>query len=743
MGDSPMNERMQMNQRMTSALRAAAAACCVALGAPALAEGDNGALTAESPDGACKVTFSIDGKGRPSYALEYKGKIVIEKSQMGFDLRGGTPLREGFAVVGTETSEFHEKWKPVWGEESEISDDHNELLVRLEQKGSKRKMNIRFRAFDDGLGFRYEFPVQREMGHFVIGEERTGFRLPCDATAWWIPEDYYTQEYNYIKSRVSEIPELFKKHGAMNYRGVSDKRNFPKEPGVQTALMLKYDNGLYVNIHEAACIDYATMHLRYAGNGGRETGKGDFAFESRLTPDAIGDKGRLYTPCNSPWRTVIVGEKGADILASRITLNLNEPCKIKDTSWIRPMKYVGVWWEMITGRSAWSYTGDFSAVRLGVTDYSKAKPHGRHGATTEHVMKYIDFAAAHGMGGVLVEGWNVGWEDWSGKKKFYVFDFVTPYPDFDLPKLRDYAKSKGVELVMHHETSSSTLNYERHLDKAYRFMVANNYHRVKSGYVGEILPAGDLHYSQSMNNHYLYCIKKAAEYKIMVNAHEATRPTGICRTWPNWIGNESARGTEYEAFHHNEPGHTTILPFTRLVGGPMDYTPGIFETQIKRGSSRHKGKGEKWLSSTIAGQLALYVTMYSPMPMAADLVENYETRLDAFKFIEDVACDWDRSIYIEAEPGEVVTVVRKAKGSDDWFAGSKTNEKARDTKLVCDFLDAGRTYEATIYADAPDAVLRTPTSKHYVITKRDVAKGDVLDMRSAPGGGWAISFKAK
>ena len=683
-------------------------------------------IQAASPNGVCKVTFSLDDQGRPTYAFDFKDKCVIERSRMGFDLkgRGEKGLKDGFAVAGTDTSSFNETWKPVWGEESEIRDRHNELLVKLEQKETGRFMNIRFRVFDDGLGFRYEFPQQRKLGCFTIAEERTDFRLPCDATAWWIPEDYYTQEYNYIKSLLSEIPELFKKHGAMNYRKVGDKRNFPKEPGVQTAVQLKYGGGLYVNIHEASCIDYSTMHLRLDGQG----------FQSRLTPDAINDKGRLVTPCTSPWRTVIVGEKGADILASRITLNLNEPCKIADTSWIKPMKYVGVWWEIITGRSAMSYTSDFSAVKLGVTDYSKAKPHGRHGATTEHVMKYIDFAAAHKMGGVLVEGWNIGWEDWFCKKKDYVFDFVTPYPDFDLPKLRDYAKSKGVELVMNHETAGSTRNYERHLEKAYQFMVDNNYHRVKAGYVGEIQPVGELHYSQPMNNHYLYCITKAADYKIMVYAHEATRPTGICRTWPNWIGNESARGTEYESFGVNNPSHTTILPFTRLVGGPMDYTPGIFEPHVK---------GEKWLSTTLAGQLALYVTLYSPMPMAADLVENYEPHLDAFKFIEDVACDWDKSIYVEAEPGEVVTVVRKAKGSNDWFAGSKTNEGPHETKLACDFLDAGRTYQADIYADAPDAVLRTPTSANYVITHQTVTKDSVLNLRSAPGGGWAIAFKAK
>lgn len=691
-------------------------------------DGGGGVLSAESPNGVCMAVFSLDDSGRPTYELSFKGETVITRSRMGFDLKGAKPLKEGFSVLDSATSAFDETWKPVWGEESEIRDRHNELLVRLEQKSTGRRMDIRFRVFDDGLGFRYEFPVQKKLGCFTVAEERTDFTIPCDATAWWIPEDYYTQEYNYIRSRISEIPALFKERGAMNYKAVSDKRNFPKEPGVQTAVQLKYGSGLYVNIHEAACIDYPTMHLRVASCGGSGA-----SLQSRLTPDAIGDKGRLVAPCTSPWRTVIVGEKGADILASRITLNLNEPCRIEDTSWIKPMKYVGVWWEMITGRSKWSYTDELPAVRLGVTDYSKVKPHGRHGATTEHVMKYIDFAAAHGIGGVLVEGWNIGWEDWAGKKKFDVFDFVTPYPDFDLPKLRDYARSNGVELVMHHETSSSTLNYERRLDEAYRFMSENGYHRVKSGYVGEIQPVGDLHYSQSMNSHYLYCIEKAAEYRIMVNAHEATRPTGICRTWPNWIGNESARGTEYESFKSNAPGHTTILPFTRLVGGPMDYTPGIFETEIKRG---------KWLSSTLAGQLALYVTMYSPMPMAADLIENYETRLDAFKFIEDVACDWDRSVYIEAEPGEVVTIARKAKGSDDWFAGSKCNEVGHETRLRCDFLDEGRTYEATIYADAPDARLRTPTSKHYVITKMEVSRDSVLDLRSAPGGGWAISFKA-
>ena len=725
---------MKGNGKMKHAMarmRAAVVVCCAIVGAAAPAGNDfNNVLTASSPKGVCKLTFSLDDGGRPTYALDFRGQTVIMRSRMGLDLKGHRErgLKDGFTVVGSKKSSFNETWKPVWGEESVIRDNHVELFVKLEQKDTGRFMNIRFRVFDDGLGFRYEFPEQKRLGCFTIAEERTDFTIPCNAKAWWIPEDYYTQEYNYIVSRLNEVPELFKRHGGMN-RGSVSNANYPGSAGVQTAVQLKYDNGLYVNIHEAACIDYATMHLRIQGADEK-----DASFQSRLTPDADGDKGRLVAPCTSPWRTVIVGKKGTDILASRITLNLNEPCKIADTSWIKPMKYVGVWWEMITGRSEWSYTSDLPAVKLGVTDYSKVKPHGRHGANTEHVKKYIDFAAAHKIGGVLVEGWNVGWEDWFGKKKFDVFDFVTPYPDFDLPRLRNYAKSKGVELVMHHETSGSTLNYERRLDEAYQFMVDNNYHRVKSGYVGELLPAGDLHYSQSMNNHYLYCIEKAAKYKVMVNAHEATRPTGICRTWPNWIGNESARGTEYEAFQDNSPAHTTILPFTRLVGGPMDYTPGIFETHIN---------GRKWLSSTLAGQLALYVTMYSPMPMAADLVENYEPRLDAFKFIEDVPCDWDRSVYIEAEPGEFVTIARKAKGSDDWFAGSKCNENGHETKLTCDFLDAGRTYAATIYADAPDAKLHTPTSKKYVITRKNVTKGAVLALRAAPGGGWAISFKAK
>ncbi|MBT8310619.1 MAG: glycoside hydrolase family 97 protein, partial [Flavobacteriaceae bacterium] len=602
-----------------------------------------------SPDENLKMQFSLLEDGTPTYTLNFKNQEVIKSSKLGLELKNDDKsLLDGFSITSTETSSIEENWVPVWGEESKIENHFNGLAITLNQKSTNRKMIIRFRLFDSGLGFRYEFPVQDNLGHFVIKEERTQFAMAGDHTAFWIPGDYDTQEYDYTESRLSEIRGLLRGSITDNL-----SQTFISDTAVQTSLMLKTDSGLYINLHEAALIDYSTMHLVLDDE--------NMVFESWLTPDANGDKGYIVAPAQTPWRTIIVSDDARDILASRITYNLNEPCEIDDTSWIKPMKYIGVWWEMITNKSSWSYTDDYKAVKLGVTDFSKAKPNGRHGATTENVKRHIDFAAKHGFDGVLVEGWNIGWEDWFGHSKDYVFDFLTPYPDFDLEGVRDYAKSKGVEMIMHHETSGSTRNYERHMDEAYQFMKDNGYNAVKSGYVGNMLPRGENHYNQWMVNHYQYAIEKAADYKVMVNAHEAVRPTGVGRTWPNLIANESARGTEYQAFGGSKPNHVTVLPFTRLLGGPMDYTPGIFEMDVYNGSH---------VNSTIANQLALYVTMYSPLQMAADFPENYERFLDAFQFIKDVALDWDESKYIEAEPGYYLTIARKAKGTNDWYVGN-------------------------------------------------------------------------
>jgi alpha-glucosidase len=607
----------------------------------------------------------------------------------------------------------------------DIRNHYNELAVTLNQPRTNRQIVIRFRLFDDGLGFRYEFPQQQNLIYFAIKEEHSQFAMTGDHTAIWIPGDYDTQEYDYTTSRLSEI------RGLMSKAITPNSSQTPFSPtGVQTALMLKTNEGLYINLHEAALINYACMHLNLDDR--------NFVFESWLTPDANGTKGHLQAPCVSPWRTIIVSNDARDILASNMTLNLNEPCKIEDTSWIKPVKYVGVWWEMITGAKDWAYTNDLPSVQLGVTDYSKVKPSGRHGATNQHVKEYIDFAAQHGFDGVLVEGWNIGWEDWFGKSKDYVFDFVTPYPDFNVQEIRKYAESKGIKMIMHHETSSSTRNYERHIDKAYRFMKDNGYDAVKSGYVGDILPRGDYHYSQWTNNHYLYAIQKAADYQIMVNAHEAVRPTGICRTYPNLIGNESARGTEYQAFGGSNPNHVTILPFTRLLGGPMDYTPGIFEMDIEKinpGNTSH-------VNATIANQLALYVTMYSPLQMAADLPENYNRFPDAFQFIKDVAVDWDDSKYLEAEPGEYITIARKAKGSSNWFVGNVCGEKGFTSTLSFDFLEPGKKYIATIYADTKDAHYKT-NPQAYTIRTMEVTNKSKLTQQSAPGGGFAISIIPK
>lgn len=676
-----------------------------------------------SPDGSVILSFSLKNDGTPSYKVTYKNKPVINESTLGFTLKKAEPLTNNFKVVDTKKSTFRETWKPVWGEESEILNHYNELLVSLEQNNTKRKMNIRFRVYNEGVGFRYEFPSQKELTYFVVEEELSQFAMTGDHTAWWIPGDYDTQEYDYMESKLSEIRGLMKEAVTEN---VSQFAFSPT--GVQTSLMMKTKDGLYINLHEAALVDYSLMNLNLDDK--------TFTFQSWLTPDAQGAKGYLMAPCHSPWRTIMVSDDARKILASRLILNLNEPCAIADTSWIKPVKYVGVWWEMITGKSSWSYTNDLPTIDLNTVDYTKTKPNGTHGATNENVRKYIDFAAKHGFDQVLVEGWNVGWEDWFGHKKDYVFDFVTPYPDFDLKALNEYAHSKGVKLMMHHETSGSTRNYERHMKAAYELMNKYGYNSVKSGYVGDILPVGEHHYSQSTINHYLYAIKEAAKHKIMVNAHEAVRPTGLCRTYPNMIGNESARGTEYEAFGGNKVFHTTILPFTRLQGGPMDYTPGIFETEMKYVNPNNNSQ----IRTTLARQLALYVTMYSPLQMAADLPENYEKYADAFQFIKDVPVDWQKSVYLEAEPGRYITIARKDKHSNDWYVGCTAHEGGHTSELLLNFLDKGKKYEAAIYADAKDANWKT-NPKAYTITKQKVNAKTKLKLTAAQGGGYAISIK--
>jgi len=674
----------------------------------------------KSPDGNFSLNFELRN-GVPFYSLNYKDKAVVKPSSLGLELANEElGLMNGFSLAKSETSTFDETWKPVWGEYKQIRNHYNELAVTLNQDKASRYIIIRFRLFNDGLGFRYEFPEQPKLNYLVIKEEHTQFAMTGDHKAFWIPGDYDTQEYDYTESKLSEIRGLMK--GAIT-SNASQTQFSPT--GVQTSLMMKSADGLYINLHEAALVEYACMHLNLDDK--------NMVFESFLTPDVQGKKGYLFPPCTSPWRTVIVSDKATDILQSTLTLNLNEPCKIEDTSWIKPVKYIGVWWEMITGKSTWAYT-DVPSVNLESFDYSKAKPSGKHAANNEKVKAYIDFAAQNGFSQVLVEGWNIGWEDWFGKSKDYVFDFLTPYPDFDLKMLQAYAKSKGVRLMMHHETSSSVRNYERRMDKAYQFMVDNGYNAVKSGYVGNIIPRGEYHYGQWMVNHYLYAVKKAAEYKIMVNAHEAVRPTGLCRTYPNMIGNESARGTEYEAFGGSKPFHTTILPFTRLIGGPMDYTPGIFEMDISKLNPENKSH----VNSTLARQLALYVTMYSPLQMAADLPENYMRFADAFQFIKDVAIDWDDSRAVAAEPGDYITIARKAKGTNNWFVGTTVDENGYLSNLKFDFLDEGRQYLATVYADAPDTHYKT-NPQAYTIRKFLVTNKSVLKQQCAPGGGYAIS----
>lgn len=674
-----------------------------------------------SPNGIVSIDFQLKN-GIPTYKVDYKGKPVIKESRLGLELRDGKNLMDGFEQLNATTSTFDETWQPVWGEVKEIRNHYNELLAELKQPSTDRYMNIRFRVYDDGVGFRYEFPQQKNLVYFVIKEEHSQFAMTGDHTAWWIPGDYDTQEYDYTESKLSEIRSLLSNAVTSNA-----SQTVFSPTGVQTSLQMKTDEGLYINLHEAALVDYSCMHLNLDDK--------NLVFESWLTPDADGFKGRLQTPCHSPWRTVMVSDDACDILSSHLILNLNEPCKIEDTSWIKPVKYMGVWWEMIAGGKPWSYTNDIPSVKLGETDYRKVKSNGNHPANTRNVKKYIDFAAKHGFDQLLVEGWNVGWEDWFGNQKDYVFDFVTPYPDFDIEQLNRYAHDKGIRLMMHHETSGSSRNYERHLEQAYQLMNKYGYTAVKSGYVGNILPYGEHHYGQWMNNHYLYCVVEAAKHKIMVNAHEAVRPTGLCRTYPNLIGNESARGTEYQAFGGSKTFHTTVLPFTRLQGGPMDYTPGIFEMNI----SKLNPNNDSHVNATLANQLALYVTMYSPLQMAADLPENYERFMDAFQFIKDVPVDWDNSIYLEAEPGKYVTVARKEKGTNNWFIGSATGDANHQSVISLDFLEKGKNYIATIYADTKDTDYKL-NPQSYQIVKGLVNSKNKLKINTVEAGGYAVSL---
>lgn len=674
-----------------------------------------------SPNGIVSIDFQLKN-GIPTYKVDYKGKPVIKESRLGLELRDGKNLMDGFEQLNATTSTFDETWQPVWGEVKEIRNHYNELLAELKQPSTDRYMNIRFRVYDDGVGFRYEFPQQKNLVYFVIKEEHSQFAMTGDHTAWWIPGDYDTQEYDYTESKLSEIRSLLSNAVTSNA-----SQTVFSPTGVQTSLQMKTDEGLYINLHEAALVDYSCMHLNLDDK--------NLVFESWLTPDADGFKGRLQTPCHSPWRTVMVSDDACDILSSHLILNLNEPCKIEDTSWIKPVKYMGVWWEMITGKGSWSYTNSLPSVHLDDCDYSQLSPNGTHSANNENVKHYIDFAAKHGFDQLLVEGWNVGWEDWFGNQKDYVFDFLTPYPDFDIKMLNEYAHSKGIKLMMHHETSSSSRNYERHLEDAYKLMNKYGYNAVKSGYVGNMLPYGEHHYGQWMNNHYLYCVVEAAKHKIMVNAHEAVRPTGLCRTYPNLIGNESARGTEYQAFGGSKTFHTTVLPFTRLQGGPMDYTPGIFEMNI----SKLNPNNDSHVNATLANQLALYVTMYSPLQMAADLPENYERFMDAFQFIKDVPVDWDNSIYLEAEPGKYVTVARKEKGTNNWFIGSATGNANHQSVISLDFLEKGKNYIATIYADTKDTDYKL-NPQSYQIVKGIVNSKNKLKINTVEAGGYAVSL---
>ena len=685
----------------------------------------SGLINAEeiaSPDNNIKVNVELDASGRPYYEMSYKNKPVVKRSGMGLDCKDNIDLTKGFSIDKISYSTFDETWQPVWGEVKEIRNNYNEMEVKLRQEKEKRDVVIRFRVYNDGIGFRYEFPEQDNLTYFVVKSEKTQFAMAGDHKAFWLPGDYDTQEYSTITSKLSQIRGLMKEAVTEN----SSQTSF-SPTGVQTSLQMKSDDGLYINIHEAALIDYSCMSLDFDDN--------NMIFESHLTPDAQGNMAYMQAPCQTPWRTVMVSDDARDMLSSKLTLNLNEPCKYEDTDWIKPVKYIGVWWEMITGKSSWAYC-DLPAVKIGETKFAQLNSNGRHAANTDHVKRYIDFASEHGFDAVLVEGWNIGWEDWFGKSKDYVFDFVTPYPDFNVKYLNDYAKEKGVRLMMHHETSASARNYERHLDKAFRFMVEHNYNSVKTGYVGNIIPRGEYHYGQWMVNHYQHVLEKAAEYKIMINAHEAVRPTGLCRTYPNLIGNESARGTEYESFGGNNPDHTTILPFTRLMGGPMDYTPGIFEQDLTKMDPNNRS----WVNTTLTRQLALYVTMYSPLQMAADIIENYERFPEPFQFIKDVPVDWQDTKILEAEPGDYITIARKDKNSENWFVGCTVDENGYTSKISLDFLSSDKKYEATIYSNGKDAHYRN-NPQSYQIRKLKVNNKTKLTQKCAAGGGYAISIK--
>ena len=697
-----------------------------------------------SPDKNLEMRFSMSDNGTPYYSLDYKGKHIVLDSRLGFLLRGDLNVSEvkvqgdkidkvdkhpqidfyrDFEVVDVKTDSLDYTWAPVWGEEDSIRCHYNELTVSLKHKPTGRDMAIRFRLFNDGLGFRYEFGPMAWPEYFIINDELTEFAMAEDYTAFWIPGDFDTQEYEYTRSRISEIPSLVADQLLPN------PWHFPfSVNAVQTSLQMKSDDGVYVNLHEAALVDYSCMNL--------ELVPGTLTFKASLVPDATGGKGTIQTPAKSPWRTIQVTDDACRQLESRLVLNLNEPCALDDVSWIHPVKYIGVWWEMISGKGSWSYTGDVRPVDINTVDYSKLPHSPKHSANTENVRRYIDFAAEHGFGEVLVEGWNIGWEDWESFSKNDVFDFVTPYPDFDIAGLNEYAHSKGVRLMMHHETSSSIRNYERHMDAAYDLMNKYGYDAVKSGYVGQIFPRGEHHYGQYMNNHYQYAIRKAAEHHIMVNAHEAVRPTGLCRTYPNMIGNESAKGTEYQAFGGLHPQHVTILPFTRLNGGPMDYTPGVFVMDMKENCPTNKSH----VNATICHQLALYLTMYSPLQMAADFPEHYMKYADAFQFIKDVATDWRKSKYLFAEPGDYLIVARQSKDSGQWFVGGVTDELSRTFEVPMSFLDAGENYEVTLYADSEDADYKT-NPQSYVISKVSVTSESVVPVRMAPGGGFAMSVR--
>lgn len=676
-----------------------------------------------SPDGNLTLAVELKTKGIPSYQLNYKNKPVIKSSNLGLEIKDIPSFMDGFSILKEEKTSVKDSWNPIMGEQKTIENNYNELLLTLEQKEFKgRYIRIRFRLFNDGLGFRYEFPKQKDLNYFIIKEEHTEFNLAGNHKIWWIPGDYDTNEYPYTTSKISEIPALMEK------ATIDIHAQHPiKNTAIQTPSMMKSDNGLYINIHEAALINYPAMSLNVDAD--------TYKMSSHLTPDPLGNKGYVQTNSQTPWRTIIVSDKATDILASKLILNLNEPTKYKDVSWIKPLKYIGVWWEYFVGRSTWAYSNETN-VKL-EQDFSKFKPSGKHGATTENVKKYIDFAAEHGFGAVLVEGWNIGWEDWFGNMKENVFDFVTPYPDFNVKELQDYAASKGVRIMMHHETSSSATNYERRLDTAFSFMADYGYNSVKTGYVGRIIPRGEHHDSQWMVNHYLRVAEKAAEYKIMVNSHEAVRPTGLHRTYPNWIAQESARGTEFEAMGGLPPEHTTILPFTRMIGGPMDYTPGILQTDL---SYYYGPENTSRVNTTLAKQLAYYITIYSPLQMAADLPENYNRFPDAFQFIKDVALDWDDTYILEAEPGDYITIARKTKNKDQWFVGGITDENSREANLSFSFLPKGKKYTATIYADGKDASYNK-NPQNYTVKKISVNSKTRLKQLMGAGGGFAISIK--